>query len=188
MQKNGVFKYKEAKDDFELKVPDFEVHPGEVVGIAGRVGSGKTSVVNAILGGIESLSGDVAVGGSLAYVRQAPWLQNISCRENILFGEEYNEAKYNEVVKACALELDFEILVNGDLTAAGLRGINLSGGQRQRLNVARAAYSDADIMLLDSPLSAVDYHTSAAMFKMCIKELFANKAVVLVTHSLDVSK
>lgn len=188
LQKDGIFRYKEAKDNFVLRIPEFGVRPGEVVGIAGRVGSGKSSVINAILGHITP-EGDtqIAVQGTVAYVRQSPWLQNISCRDNILFGEQYDAAKYNRVVDACALELDFQILAHGDETKAGLRGINLSGGQRQRINVARAAYSDADVILLDSPLSAVDYHTSGHIFNKAIKGLFKDKAVVLVTHNVDVS-
>jgi ATP-binding cassette, subfamily C (CFTR/MRP), member 1 len=183
---NATFTYKMAKDDFSLHIPHFEVKPGEVVGIAGKVGSGKTSVVNAILGHIEVNSGTVNVSGSMSYVRQMAWLQNIACRDNITFGERFEQAKYDEIIHACALELDFQILANGDMTKAGLRGVNLSGGQRQRVNIARAAYSEADIMILDSPLSAVDYHTAHHIFKYCIKFLFREKAVVLVTHSLDI--
>jgi ATP-binding cassette, subfamily C (CFTR/MRP), member 1 len=140
-----------------MHIPKFEVRPGEVVGIAGRVGSGKTTIVNAILGHTVCERGSINVGGSVGYVRQNPWLQNMAIRDNILFGEQFEEKKYNQVIHACALELDFQILANGDLSKAGLRGINLSGGQRQRVNIARAAYSDADLMLLDSPLRYADF-------------------------------
>lgn len=90
----------------------------------------------------------LVAGGQVAYVPQNPWCQNLSLRESILFGTEFDEERYDEVISACALELDLQILPMGDESMAGLRGINLSGGQRQRLNVARAAYCNtADVSM-----------------------------------------
>jgi ATP-binding cassette, subfamily C (CFTR/MRP), member 1 len=98
-------------------------------------------------------SGESHVGGQIAYVPQQAWIQNLTIRDNILFGKPYNETKYRDVVHACALEPDFQMLPQGDSSYGGLRGLNLSGGQRQRVNVARAAYFGADTILLDNALS-----------------------------------
>ncbi|KIY99894.1 ABC transporter, multidrug resistance associated protein [Monoraphidium neglectum] len=173
-------------EDFVLKVPRFDVAKGEVVAIVGRVGSGKSSVLQALLSKMTATRGTVHVGGGVtAYVPQSPWVQNLTLRENILFGLPYDEARYKRVIHACALELDLKILPNGDQSIAGERGINLSGGQRQRLALARAAYHDADVVLLDNPLSAVDQHTSKHIFDFAIKGLLKDKAVVLIAHQLE---
>jgi ABC-type multidrug transport system fused ATPase/permease subunit len=202
----------EAGGAFVLTVPEFEVRPGQVVAIVGRVGAGKSSVLQAALGRMRLLPGGggvvgrgggdpdsttpttptpntttpfLRVGGRVAYVPQTPWVQNLSVRDNILFGLPFDEQKYRRVIHACALELDLEILPEGDSSAAGERGINLSGGQRQRVCLARAAYHGADVVLLDNPLSAVDQHTSKHIFEHCIKGLLKEKAVVLVAHQLE---
>ena len=100
----------------------------------------------------------------MSYVPQVAWCQNSSLRDNIVFGERFDQERYNTVIHACALELDLEILPNGDQSKAGLRGINLSGGQRQRMNLARCAYFGGDLVLLDNALSAVDHHTAHHIF------------------------
>ena len=117
---------------------------------------------------------------------QTAWVQNLSIRDNITFGLDFDEAKYRRVIQACALEMDLEILPLGDGSFGGLRGINLSGGQRQRVNLARAAYFDAQTVLLDNALSAVDHHTAEHIFDNLIKGMFHDKAVVLITHQLNV--
>lgn len=167
---------------FKLEIPELTINPGEVCAIVGQVGCGKSSVINAVLGHMNVRHGRVEVGGSTGYVPQQAWLQNLSLRDNITFGYTFDQVKYNRVVEACALKMDFEILRNGDQSKAGLRGVNLSGGQRQRVNLARCAYANADVVLMDSPLSAVDYHTAHHLFDHCIKGLMASKAVLLVTH------
>ena len=106
-----------------------------------------------LMGHMPHKAGQFHVGGQIAYVPQTAWIQNLSIRDNILFGRPYNEAKYRDVVHACALEPDFQMLPQGDSSFGGLRGLNLSGGQRQRVNVARAAYFGADTILLDNALS-----------------------------------
>ncbi|KAF6262121.1 P-loop containing nucleoside triphosphate hydrolase protein [Scenedesmus sp. NREL 46B-D3] len=161
--------------EFTLTVPEFDVKPGEVVAVVGRVGSGKSSILQAILNKMIVSKGSVA----------SPWVQNLSLRDNILFGMPYDEQKYKAVIHACALELDLKILPNGDASMAGERGINLSGGQRQRVCLARAAYHEAELVLLDNPLSAVDQHTSKHIFDKCIKGLLKDKAVVLIAHQLE---
>ncbi|KAG1658983.1 hypothetical protein FOA52_008685 [Chlamydomonas sp. UWO 241] len=182
---SAELEHPESKVPFTLKVPEFIVKPGELVAVCGRVGAGKTSLFNAILGNMQLTQGSCSCGGQVAYVPQDPWCQNLTLHDSILFGAEMDEERYNEVISACALELDLQILPAGDQSMAGLRGMNLSGGQRQRLNVARAAYCNtADLVLLDNALSAVDNHTAEHIFEHCIKGLMRNKAVVLNTHQV----
>lgn len=117
---------------------------------------------------------------------QTAWIQNLSIRDNITFGLPFDQARYDATTHACALNADFAMLPSGDESLGGLRGMNLSGGQRQRVNCARAAYFDADTVLLDNALSAVDHHTAEHMFTHCVRGMLANKTVVLVTHQLQV--
>jgi ATP-binding cassette, subfamily C (CFTR/MRP), member 1 len=174
-----------GKDDFTLRIANFEVNSGEIVAIAGRVGAGKSSLVAAALGNMQLTKGSCEIGGSVSYVPQNPWCQNLSLRDNITFGEEWDEEKYGHVIHDCALELDLQILPKGDETKAGLRGINLSGGQRQRLNLARAAYFGGDVFLLDNALSAVDHHTANHIFDNLLKSSVNDRAIVLITHQVE---
>ena len=124
--------------------------------------------------------------GSVAYVAQTAWIQNASVRDNILFGSPYNKERYEQVVEACALQQDLQILVAGDQTEIGEKGINLSGGQKQRVALARAVYADSDIYLFDDPLSAVDSHVGKHIFGKVVGKhgLLRNKTRVLVTHGV----
>ncbi|XP_037734012.1 ATP-binding cassette sub-family C member 12 isoform X2 [Chelonia mydas] len=163
----------------------FTVKKGKVLGICGNVGSGKSSVISAILGQMYLYDGTVGVDGTLAYVSQQAWIFHETVRRNILFGEEYNEERYNYAINVCSLKSDMESLPYGDLTEIGERGLNLSGGQKQRISLARAVYANRDIYLLDDPLSAVDAHVGKYIFEKCIKEALKEKTVVLVTHQLQ---
>ncbi|KAF6021457.1 ABCC5 [Bugula neritina] len=160
---------------------------GELVGVCGSVGSGKTSIIQAILGMMVVEDGEIALNKdmNIAYVPQQAWIMNATVRDNILFGKEFDAEKYKKTVKACALLSDFEQLAAGDQTEIGERGINLSGGQKQRISLARAAYSDADLFLLDDPLSAVDAHVGQHLFTYCLKDLLKDKTVLFVTHQLQ---
>ncbi|KAK3718773.1 hypothetical protein QZH41_014043 [Actinostola sp. cb2023] len=111
-----------------------------------------------------------------------PWVYNGTVRENVTFGKDYDEDHYNEVIRVCALERDLALFSDGDMTLVGERGVALSGGQRARIGLARAVYSDADIYLLDDPLSAVDVHVGKHLYQKCIREYLSNKARILVTH------
>ncbi|KAJ1988194.1 hypothetical protein H4R33_002526 [Dimargaris cristalligena] len=157
---------------------------GCLVGVVGAVGSGKSSLLNTLVGEMRCVSGTVAFGGSISYCAQTAWIQNATVRDNILFGQPYNEERYERVLKVCALEKDLMMLPQGDQTEIGERGISLSGGQKQRLNIARAVYFDASIILMDDPLSAVDSHVGKFLFERCILEELAGKTRVLVTHQL----
>ncbi|XP_056153641.1 ATP-binding cassette sub-family C member 3 [Lampris incognitus] len=163
------------------------VPQGSLLAVVGHVGCGKSSVISALLGEMEKLEGDVSIRGSVAYVPQQAWIQNATLRDNILFGKAFNEQRYRCVLEACALTPDLEVLPGGDLTEIGEKGINLSGGQRQRVSLARALYSEADVYLLDDPLSAVDAHVAKHIFDNLIGPTGAlqGKTRILVTHAIS---
>ncbi|KAD4178396.1 hypothetical protein E3N88_26987 [Mikania micrantha] len=162
-----------------------EISTGEKVAICGEVGSGKSTLISAILGEVPNIKGTIEVVGKVAYVSQTAWIQTGTIRENILFGSVMNDEKYDEVVKKCSLAKDIEMFPFGDQTVIGERGVNLSGGQKQRVQLARALYQNADIYLLDDPFSAVDAHTAASLFKEYIMDALSSKTVILVTHQVD---
>uniref|UniRef100_A0A4X2LY92 ATP binding cassette subfamily C member 6 n=1 Tax=Vombatus ursinus TaxID=29139 RepID=A0A4X2LY92_VOMUR len=170
-------------NDLNIKIPE-----GALVAIIGQVGSGKSSVLSAILGEMEKLKGTVQRKGSVAYVSQQAWIQNSKLQENIVFGSVLQKQYYERVLEACALLPDLEQFPNGDQTEIGERGVNISGGQKQRVSLARAVYSGADIYLLDDPLSAVDVHVGKHLFEKVIGSsgLLKNKTRVLVTHNLTI--
>uniref|UniRef100_A0A8C4NTD4 Multidrug resistance-associated protein 4 n=1 Tax=Dicentrarchus labrax TaxID=13489 RepID=A0A8C4NTD4_DICLA len=154
----------------------------QLLTVIGPVGAGKSSLLSAILGELTHDSGTLKVKGQLTYATQQPWVFPGTIRSNILFGRELNTQKYESVIKACALKKDLELLPDGDLTLIGDRGATLSGGQKARVNLARAVYQDADIYLLDDPLSAVDAEVGKHLFEQCICGLLKNKCRILVTH------
>lgn len=165
-----------------------KVRRGELVGIVGTVGSGKSSILTALLGEMHLKAGGLSIenGQSIAYCDQRPWIINATVRDNILFGKEYDEVRFNRAIHVAAMDDDLKILQAGVMTEIGERGINLSGGQKARVCLARAVYNDADIYLLDDPLSAVDAHVGDHIFHRCIKEELSKKTVLLVTHHLHV--
>uniref|UniRef100_A0A4W3HII4 ATP-binding cassette sub-family C member 5 n=1 Tax=Callorhinchus milii TaxID=7868 RepID=A0A4W3HII4_CALMI len=176
-----------AQNGHLIVFPNEPLNPdnGKLVGICGSVGSGKSSLISAILGQMILLKGSIAVRGTFAYAAQQAWIFNKSLRDNILFGKVYEEERYNTVLEACCLTSDIASLPYGDMTEIGEQGTNLSGGQRQRISLARALYSDRNILLLDDPLSAVDAHVGAHMFSHAIKEGMKGKTVLFVTHQLQ---
>ncbi|EQC39376.1 hypothetical protein SDRG_03578 [Saprolegnia diclina VS20] len=162
------------------------VKRGAFVVVHGVVGEGKSSLCHVLLGELDKYNGSVGVSGRIAYFAQQPWLQNMTIRENILFGHPYDRKKYNAVLEACALTKDLTLFAAGDRTEIGSKGVNVSGGQKARIALARACYSDADIFLLDSPLSAVDAIVQNEIFTKCFLGLLRHKTVLLVTHSPDI--
>uniref|UniRef100_H2YL84 Uncharacterized protein n=1 Tax=Ciona savignyi TaxID=51511 RepID=H2YL84_CIOSA len=163
-----------------------KVEPGQLLAVIGPVGSGKSSFLNAILRELPASSGTAKVVGQVTYAGQVPWVFSGSIRENILFGEAYDEKRYNEVVAVCCLDKDFLSFEYGDLTLVGQRGVTLSGGQKARVNLARAVYRrGTNIFLLDDPLSAVDASVAQKMFEQCICGYLDNKIRILVTHQLQ---
>lgn len=169
--------------DVELKVPR-----GRLVAIVGPVGSGKSSLLSAILGEMKSDGGSrVQVGGALGYSPQQAWIMNGTLRENILFGRAFDEARYLTVLKQCAIDTDIAALPEADLTVVGEKGIALSGGQKARINLARVVYANPDVVLLDDPLSAVDARVGNVLFYKCIRDgLLRDKTRILATHQLAI--
>ncbi|CAM9904704.1 unnamed protein product, partial [Hapterophycus canaliculatus] len=143
------------------------------------------SLLAALLGDLKHVSGDIYAAGALAYVPQTAWIPNDTVRNNIIFGKPYDEDKYEQVLTVCRLRRDLELLENGDMTEIGEQGINLSGGQKQRLSLARALYSDADLFLLDDPLSALDAEVGKQVFEGCVRDALDGKTRILVTNQLQ---
>ncbi|XP_021196505.3 ATP-binding cassette sub-family C member 4 isoform X1 [Helicoverpa armigera] len=164
------------------------VPKGKLCAIIGSVGSGKSSVLQLLLSELRSSNGRIYLSGPLSYASQEPWLFVATVRQNILFGLPYNSKKYKEVVRVCALQKDFQQFPHGDQTLVGERGASLSGGQRARINLARAVYRQAEIYLLDDPLSAVDAHVGRQLFDECISGYLRHTTRVLVTHQLHYLK
>ncbi|OQR91517.1 ATP-binding Cassette (ABC) Superfamily [Thraustotheca clavata] len=125
-----------------------EIQKGDLVVLHGKVGSGKSSLCMAMLGEMYTMQGTMGVCGSVSYCSQEPWIQQMSLRDNILFGQQFDHEKYNRVIAACGLVVDFNLLQSGDQTIASSKGSNLSGGQKARIGLARAVYSNADIVIL----------------------------------------
>ena len=167
-----------------LKDISFIVGSGQMLAITGPVGSGKTSLLMAILGELPSINGTVSVDGRIAYVPQLPWVFSGTIRDNILFGRPFDNGRYFKILDVCCLKTDLNSFPKEDLTEIGNRGVSLSGGQRVRVSLARALYSDADIYLLDDPLSAVDAKVGKYLFESCICGFLSEKTRVFVTHQL----
>ncbi|CAH0557612.1 unnamed protein product [Brassicogethes aeneus] len=171
-----------------LRNIDLNIPPGTLCCVTGNVGTGKSSLLQLLLKELPYSSGKLDVQGDITYASQEPWLFVSNVRNNILFGQPYVKNRYKQVVKACALERDFELFPFGDKTLVGERGVSLSGGQRARINLARAVYRKSDIYLFDDPLSAVDTHVGKHLFEECIKKYLNNKTRILVTHQLQFLK
>lgn len=167
---------------------NFTVRKGELSCVVGRVGAGKSSFLQAILGDVWKIHGEVVVHGTIAYVAQSPWVMNASVKENICFGHRWDPHFYERTLHACAFTEDLKTLPDGDQTEVGERGISLSGGQKARLTLARAVYARADIYLLDDVLSAVDQHVGRHLIDNVLssKGLLAGKTRILATNSIPV--
>ncbi|KAJ3112059.1 hypothetical protein HDU96_004984 [Phlyctochytrium bullatum] len=173
--------------DMHLTLRDirFDIPKGALVAIVGAVGSGKTSLLSALVGSLKAVPpARVVFGGSVGYVPQQPWIMNSTLRDNILFGLPYEKERYRSAIDVCALTKDLEVISGGDMAEIGERGINLSGGQKQRVSLARLVYFNSDIVFLDDPLSAVDAHVGKHIFEKCIKGALGGKTRLLVTHQL----
>lgn len=173
-----------------LEKINLSARKGELSCIVGRVGAGKSSMLQSILGELWRNRGEVVVRGRVAYVAQAPWVMNASVRENIVFGHRWDPDFYDLTVEACALLDDFKIMPDGDQTEVGERGISLSGGQKARLTLARAVYARADVYLLDDVLSAVDQHVGRHIINKVLGRsgILSGKTRVLATNAITVLK
>lgn len=170
---------------FSLPSLSLSVKARDLIMVIGRVGSGKSSLLLTILGELPIQSGRLQIKGKLAYAPQEAWIFPGTVRENILLGKAFKRDRYLEVIQVCSLKRDLDILIEGDATYVGDRGVSLSGGQRARINLARALYHEADIYVLDDPLSAVDAPVARHIFTHAIRTFLRGKTVILATHQLQ---
>lgn len=175
-------------ENFTLEINKLFIKSSTMLGVVGPVGNGKSTFLNVILGEVPLSNGEVNISGKISYASQEPWIFEGSIKENIVFVEPYDELRYKEVLKVCGLLRDLEILPKKDETLVGERGITLSGGQKARVNLARAIYRQADIYLLDDPLSAVDAHVGRWIFDKCFTEFLEGKICILATHQLQYAR
>uniref|UniRef100_A0A915NTY2 Multidrug resistance-associated protein 1 n=1 Tax=Meloidogyne floridensis TaxID=298350 RepID=A0A915NTY2_9BILA len=184
---NASFSWDRTDNQPVLHSLNFTIPRQKLVLIVGTVGSGKSSILMALLGEMNKLYGRIGVYGRLAYVSQQPWVQNNSVKNNIIFGNIPDEYFYNRVINCCALKHDIDILPQGDATEIGEKGINLSGGQKARISLARCVYQNPDIYFLDDPLSAVDSQVGNEIFKELFgpEGLLRHKTRLLVTNELS---
>ena len=200
-------------DSIQIKELNLTINKGEFIWVIGGVGSGKSSLVSALLGDMIYMDDEmideykdkkmndawrheivekskmhksiVKLGGSVSLVQQIPWIQNKTIRDNILFGLPLDEDRYNRTIELWELGSDLEILPGGDLTEIGEKGINLSGGQKARISLARAVYSNTDIILMDDPISALDSNVKKKIFNNLFLKELKNKTRILVTHAVE---
>lgn len=233
---NGYFRWDREQGDAVLSDINLEVSSPSLVCVVGPVGAGKSSLINVrvkqffaceppvavlilsmyhlvqvFLKEIEIVSGTVVVAGRVSYASQTPFLLDATVRDNILFGKDYDVMRYKQAIDVACMSQDLDMLIAGDLTRIGERGVSLSGGtrakykalpcqresvlnleaililsgQKARISLARAVYADADIVLLDDPLSALDSNVGNRVFTECVLKVLKNKIVVLVTHQLQ---
>ncbi|XP_025202348.1 probable multidrug resistance-associated protein lethal(2)03659 isoform X2 [Melanaphis sacchari] len=182
---NATAKWSDAQTENSLDNINLIIRPGQLAAIIGPVGAGKSSLIQAILQELPLSEGNISIHGKISYASQEPWLFSGSIRQNILFGSAMDKDRYKRVIQVCALKTDLEQLTYGDRTIVGERGVSLSGGQRARINLARAIYKQADIYLLDDPLSAVDTRIGKHLYEKCIKYYLKEKTCLLVTHQIQ---
>ncbi|XP_067836532.1 ATP-binding cassette sub-family C member 9-like isoform X2 [Heptranchias perlo] len=187
---NGCFAWDSNSNRSVLQDISIKISKSKVTVIVGKVGSGKTSLVSAILGEMTTVSGHVVWASAnqpIAYSAQIPWLRNASLQDNIVFEESFDEVRFQTVIDACALQSDIDILPAGQLTEIGEKGINLSGGQKQRVSVARALYSRCSVVILDDPLSALDVYVGSHVFHQGIMGILKkeNRTAIIITHKLE---
>jgi ABC-type multidrug transport system fused ATPase/permease subunit len=158
--------------------------PSGLTVVTGKVGTGKTALLQALLGELDRIAGSLHIPNEMVgYCAQTPWLQSMSIRDNILFSAPYHDKRYKQTLEACALLPDLSQFKHGDLSFVGENGIGLSGGQKARVALARAVYSASRVLLLDDPLSALDHNTAESVIRKCFSgPLMKNRTVVLVTH------
>ncbi|XP_048576201.1 ATP-binding cassette sub-family C member 4-like [Nematostella vectensis] len=182
VSQKGITSY--AGDLKILQDIELDVSGSCLVVVVGPVGSGKSTLLSTICGLEPGFVGFLERRGTIAHVPQVPWIFQGTIQENITFNAQYDATKYERVVDACDLTVDLMTFPNGDLSEIGERGVALSGGQRARVSLARALYLDADIYVLDDPLSALDFKVRRRVFQRCICELLRDKLCILVTHDL----
>ncbi|KAJ7101009.1 hypothetical protein C8R43DRAFT_1141277 [Mycena crocata] len=185
-----------SRRKFMLKIDgEMLFKPGCVNLIVGPTGSGKTSLLMALLGEMHFIPSGPSSwyhlprANGISYAAQESWVQNETIKENILFGAKYDAERYKKVVHQCALERDLDLFEAGDRTEVGEKGLTLSGGQKARITLARAIYADAEIILLDDILAALDVHTAKWIVDKCLRgELIKGRTIIMVTHNVAMAK
>ncbi|KAG0377306.1 hypothetical protein BGX24_006350 [Mortierella sp. AD032] len=168
-------------DKINIRIPR-----GALVAVVGPVGSGKSSLLQAMIGNMTLIDGRIVRGTNISYASQTAWIQNATIRDNILFDTPFDEERYHRVIKACSLEADLKLFPFGDMTEIGERGVNLSGGQKARLSLARSVYFNAGTVIMDDPLSAVDAHVGKRLWEDCVLTELKGRTRIIATHQLHV--
>jgi ATP-binding cassette subfamily C (CFTR/MRP) protein 4 len=185
IMENASFSWKDSLCLFNLNL---KMKYGTFIGVKGTVGAGKSSLLAAILGEMNLVSGKLQLCiDSISYAPQLSWIFADTIRANILLGKPMNEERYQNVIKACCLDIDLQNFGEvSDLLMVGDKGVNLSGGQKARISLARALYADADLYLIDDPLAAVDPKVAKKIFDQCIgpRSLLREKTRILITHQI----
>ena len=188
-------KYKHPSDnennEFELVIDDLSIQKGSINFIIGKFGSGKSTLIKAIIGelkvennGVQNESkGGICVKGSISYCSQESWLQNKTIKENILFGKDYDSEFYKFCLDLCELKTDIESFKNGDNWLVGQNGGNLSGGQKQRIALCRAFYQNTDVIILDDPFSSLDANIASSIFNKAIISYINKSSKTLICIS-----
>lgn len=188
---NSSFIWNESADEKQVQTEPFklsditvDIPKNKLTVITGKVGSGKSSLLRAILGDMKQTNGSLQRMklSCIAYSPQVPFILSGTIVDNIVFGEEYNEERFNTVLKVCQLLTDIESMPNSIHTEMGERGINLSGGQKARLSLARACYSTSSIILLDDVMAAVDSRVQRNILQECVLGFLKDRTIILTCH------
>ncbi|XP_042144493.1 multidrug resistance-associated protein 1-like [Ixodes scapularis] len=182
VMKNCSFGWTKKQEKPTLTSISLDIAPRSLVGVTGPIGTGKSALLAAILGDMDCMKGDVKITGRIAYAPQVAHVFDMTIRDNIVFGSEFDDIRYARVLNACELIQDIRTLPAGDMTQVSERGETLSGGQKQRIALARAAYSRSDIYLLDEPFSALDSKVAENVFEKVLGEkgILRQKTRILV--------
>lgn len=191
-ESNGTITPGSSRRNFTLRVNEEVVFRKDKINlIVGPTGCGKTSLLMALLGELHYVPAgpdswyNLPRNGGVAYATQESWVQNETIRDNILFGSPYDEQRYKKVIYQCGLSRDLSLFDAGDKTEVGEKGLTLSGGQKARITLARAIYSQAQILILDDVLAALDVHTARWVVDKCLQgDLVRGRTVLLVVSAL----